>query len=158
VVNRSTTSIANVSVPERAVVTEDSERIEATFEELEGPSAEITANATTVSAGESIRFSAEQSSENVRAYLWGGPFQSRNETVTHTFEEPGNYSVSLTVVDEYGNRDQATLNVTVEAADGNASIGRVGSLDDVAEVVRSPVTTPDTDAGHRSPRIRTAPS
>jgi len=122
VVDRSTTGVGNVSVPERAVLQEDSEPIAATIEPVEGPTAEITASATTITAGESIEFSAEEST-NVQGLLWSGDVSSRNRTVTKTFEEPGNYTVQLTVVDQYGNRDTATLNVTVEPADGNASVG-----------------------------------
>ncbi|MFW6385029.1 MAG: oligosaccharyl transferase, archaeosortase A system-associated, partial [Halodesulfurarchaeum sp.] len=122
VVDQSTTAVANVSVPERAVVTEEGDPIQASFDPVEGPTANITANATTITAGESIEFSSEESN-NVQSVLWSGAVESRNRTVTETFSEPGNYTVELTVVDEYENQDTATLNVTVEADDGSPSVG-----------------------------------
>jgi len=141
VVNQSTTSVANVSVPERAVVADDSDPIEASLESVQGPTANITANATTITAGESIEFSSADSS-NAQGVLWSGAVSSRNRTVTKTFSEPGEYTVKLTVVGQYGNRDTATLNVTVEAADANESVGTPGEL---SAGLGAPVTGTSTD-------------
>jgi len=81
------------------------------------PEAEIIADKTNVSVGETINFDASDSSdpdEDILSYTWdfGDEEGSEEMNPTHTYSSPGTYTVSLTVSDgELSNTD--TLIITV---------------------------------------------
>ena len=88
-----------------------------TVEELEGPTASISVNESNPEEGESVEFDASDSSEgdgSIESFDWD--FDDGNsdtgETVTHSFNEEGEYNVELTVEDENGesNVDSVTVN------------------------------------------------
>jgi len=73
------------------------------------------------SEGLNLTFDARRSDRRAVAYLWefGDGETATGQRVTHAFD-PGNYTVGLEVIDEFGNagRDRITLNLT-----GNATAG-----------------------------------
>jgi PKD repeat protein len=80
------------------------------------PNAEAGLDITTI-IGETVVFDASQSSDNVgiTSYNWefGDDNSESGVTVSHTYIEVGNYTVTLTVIDEAGNSDSDTLTVSV---------------------------------------------
>jgi len=111
---------AEVNVSESAVVSEDSDPIEANLERTGDPvEANATANRSVAPAGEPIEFSANASSGLALQYQWTDAVTSTNRTVTRSFDEPGEYTVELTVTDAYGETDTDTVTVEVVAEDGN---------------------------------------
>jgi len=77
-----------------------------------------------LAVGTSYIFSGEEStspSGKIKKYSWnfsdGG--NGSNRTVSHTFEKPGKYVVSLTVSDESENKGEADLTVNVSAPDAS---------------------------------------
>lgn len=76
-----------------------------------------------VSVDQTVGFDAGGSSDNeggwgIASYEWdfGDGTQSTGMTVTHAFNTPGKYTVTLIVEDWGGNSDEDTLTVTVEEA------------------------------------------
>jgi len=69
--------------------------------------------------GEQIQFDGSHSSDGLSTsltYSWDfgdGPPPSSGEQVTHTYSEPGNYTVTLTVIDEYGGTAETSVDVEV---------------------------------------------
>jgi PKD repeat protein len=77
----------------------------------------------TVEAGGRVTFDASASSDNVGIVRWvwtfkegGKTVELEGETVGHTFDEAGEYDVTLTVYDDDGNMAVQTFTVTVEGA------------------------------------------
>lgn len=72
----------------------------------------------TVKVGETVSFDASGSSDNVGivSYEWdfGDGTTGTDITTTHTYTEPGTYTVTLTVKDEAGNTDTDTRIIMVE--------------------------------------------
>lgn len=86
---------------------------------VDGPTAVIDAPAT-ATAGTEVTFDASGSSAplGIASYEWSFPTGSETgESVAYAFDSAGEYDVELTVTDERGNVDTATVTVTVEAAD-----------------------------------------
>ncbi|UCE38313.1 MAG: PKD domain-containing protein [Thermoplasmata archaeon] len=72
----------------------------------------------TIYAGEEAWFSGNDSYDpdgNIESYFWDfqdGTYSSESNT-THVYNNPGNYTVILTVTDDLGAKDQDYVNVTV---------------------------------------------
>ena len=74
-------------------------------------------------AGDEVTFDGVAATDNVGVVSWTWTFEEGGETVTlegmqveHTFDEPGEYEVTLTVVD--ANRNEATETFTVTVSGG----------------------------------------
>lgn len=94
----------------------DTDTVEVTVKDITDPTAKAGEDST-VQLGQLITFDGSNSSDNVAInnYEW----QIEDDTVqgkeiTHTFEEPGEFVVKLTVKDEAGNLDTDMINVTIE--------------------------------------------
>ncbi len=89
----------------------------------------------TVRAGEKVNFDASQSSDNVGivSYHWefGDGTTGTGSTTTHTYVNPGTYTVRLTVSDSAGNSAGDTITITVEGVSawlGPAAVVAIGIL------------------------------
>ncbi|GAB3689746.1 hypothetical protein GCM10028857_25450 [Salinarchaeum chitinilyticum] len=88
-----------------------------TIEVFAPATAEIRANRTAVETGEAIAFEAGGPTANVVDYTWtfgDVTDPAGNQTVTHGYDEAGNYTVTLTVTDSAGNANTTTEIVHVE--------------------------------------------
>lgn len=92
------------------------------------PTAEAGSDQT-ASVNQTVNFYAESSSDNeggwgIASYEWDfdDGTQGTGITVTHSFNTPGNYTVTLTVKDWGGNSDKDTLTVTVQETSSPSSI------------------------------------
>ena len=97
----------------------------------EAPVAVIEVVPLKVFTGETVSLSGagSQDDSGIRAYVWhfgDGSSAERKETVTHVYQQPGNYTVTLTVTDDGAPplADQAIFIVTV--TDKNLSVHRKG--------------------------------
>jgi PKD repeat protein len=88
-------------------------------------SACITPSRLSVAAGKGIEFDSGCSTGLPSSVVWDvrsadNPqlvlAQSEDETYVHVFENPGEYDVSLTLRDEFGNQDKASVTITVTEA------------------------------------------
>jgi oligosaccharyl transferase (archaeosortase A-associated) len=114
-----------VNVSEAAVLAEDSEPIEAEMELIgDPPEANVTTNRTVVAPGEPIEFNASNSTGRRLSYTWSGAISGTNQTVVRSFDEPGTYTVNLTVSDVVDRTDNATVTIEVvaEENESNASV------------------------------------
>jgi len=89
----------------------------------EPPEAALTADPTTVTAGDPVTFDATPSSDadgSIERYEWalGDGTDATGRTLSHTYTDPGEYAVELTVTDDDGATDSATRTITVEPGDG----------------------------------------
>lgn len=88
------------------------------------PTAQIQATPTEGEAPLEVSFDASESSDpngDIARYVWrfkDGSTPAEGETVKHTFRTAGEYNVELVVIDSQGNRDTATVTVTVESRVG----------------------------------------
>jgi len=83
--------------------------------------AEFTASAQSVPTGESVEFDASASNApdgSIAGYEWdfGDGTTGLGETVTHTFDSEGDYTVQLTVIDDSGDTAATTTTIEVGAA------------------------------------------
>jgi len=92
------------------------------------PTAEAGSDQT-ASVNQTLNFYAGSSSDNeggwgIASYEWDfdDGTQGTGITVTHSFNTPGNYTVTLTVKDWGGNSDRDTLTVTVQETSSPSSI------------------------------------
>jgi PKD repeat protein len=72
-----------------------------------------------VYANEPITFDASKSSDEdgtITKYLWdfGDNSTGEGKTVTHTYKEPGNYTVTLTVIDNDGSKSTTSIIIEVK--------------------------------------------
>jgi CSLREA domain-containing protein len=84
------------------------------------PSARVSGPAA-ARAGQAAAFDSAGSADadgSLRSYAWsfGDGTTAVGPTAVHTFERPGTYTVSLTVADDQGAADTATLQLTVRRA------------------------------------------
>ena len=81
---------------------------------------EPTDGIVTVEVGEEVEFDAGDSSDpdgEIESYEWEFDDQTppdNGESATHSYEEPGDYTVTLTVTDDAYGRDSVTVEVEVE--------------------------------------------
>lgn len=100
-----------------------------TVVDTEDPVADAGADQT-VGMGDACTLSGMESSDNVGIvnYTWtfddGGPVVLYGGAVTYTFDEAGEYTITLTVVDEAGNSD--TDEVTITVLDTEAPVADAG--------------------------------
>ncbi len=81
-------------------------------------------------AGKEITFDASKSSDNVgiESYDWdfGDGMIGSNAVITHSYDEPGKYDVTLTVTDENGNTANFETTLNIEKEDSEESGGTPG--------------------------------
>ena len=88
----------------------------------------------TITEGESITFSGANSSDSdtdraIMQFIWDDPNtegatqDGAGETFTIEFDKPGKYTVNLTVIDDDGSTDTASVIVTVEAKPSEGLFG-----------------------------------
>ena len=98
---------------------EASETLTVTAEEPPQPPQvmSVNANPNPVDAGEAVSFSSNVQGDSPLSYEWsfGDGTTGSGETPSHTYEEPGTYTVDLTASNEAGESSQ-TLTMTVERA------------------------------------------
>ncbi|MRH99170.1 PKD domain-containing protein [Kriegella sp. EG-1] len=85
--------------------------------ENEGPTAKLTADTTSGEVPLKVKFSAKNSSDDneIKTYLWDfKDGKSSSISPTHTFDEAGTYEVELTVTDDEGLSDTATISIEVK--------------------------------------------
>ena len=103
----------------------DRANLTVTVEDQTAPTAEAGSNQT-VSVGNSTSFDGTASTDNVgiASYQWefGDGTTASSAQVSHTYDTPGNYNVTLTVSDEAGNTDTDTASVIVENDAGAATL------------------------------------
>ena len=118
------------------------------------PTATVTASATTVTEGDTVRFDASGSADDVGISQYGWDFDGDgtqddfggSATNSYTYTTAGTYTVALTVGDSSNNVDTATLTITVESTSsgggsgGGSSDGR--TRDDDENSTPSPLETP----------------
>jgi PKD repeat protein len=87
----------------------------------------------TIYAGDEAYFTGDQSERgdgNITSYFWDfhDGTNSTDINTSHTYNTPGNYSVTLEVTDDLGSKDNKSVNVTVlEAPEENVTVW-IGSL------------------------------
>lgn len=91
------------------------------FVVTEGPTAEFTIDTDEAVVGDTVSFDASESQRGdtaITTYAWdfGDETTATGESVTHSFEEPGTYTITLTVEDFYGETELTTEVLTVEPA------------------------------------------
>jgi PKD repeat protein len=88
------------------------------FEAEEPPNPVFTYNPATPTKGSEVRFSASASTDpngDIEEYQWdfGDGTSGTGETVTHTFEDPGEQTVILRVIDSFNNEATQTSSVYI---------------------------------------------
>lgn len=85
------------------------------------PTAVIETNETQIQQGETVEFESTSEADGEAEIVgleWDltgdGVVDSQEETFTHTFEEAGNYTVRVTVYDDHGASDNASVEIVVE--------------------------------------------
>lgn len=75
----------------------------------------VNANPNPATEGESVRFSSNVRGDSPLSYEWdfGDGNAGSGQSSSHTYDEPGQYTVSLTASNDVG-QDTRTLNLTVE--------------------------------------------
>lgn len=98
-----------------------------TVKDITPPIAEAGMNQTSATDS-TVSFDAGGSSDNVgiNKYEWdfGDGTTGTGKNVTHTYKEAGNYTVTLTVEDEAGNRITDSCIITVEMASASEEVER----------------------------------
>ncbi|ACM58390.1 PKD domain-containing protein [Halorubrum lacusprofundi] len=94
--------------------------------ESRNPDASFTTDSTTGNADTTFAFDGAGSSDpdgSTLTYEWafGDGATTTGETTSHSYADPGDYTVELTVTDEYGNTDTATSTITVTSRTPDAS-------------------------------------
>ncbi len=89
--------------------------------ENEPPSASFTAEPVEGTAPLRVELSAEESTDpdgNIESYQWefGDGSTSRGSNVTHEYEQGGDYTVTLTVIDDRDGSDTAETTIAVDPA------------------------------------------
>ncbi|MCB0209578.1 MAG: PKD domain-containing protein [Anaerolineae bacterium] len=81
------------------------------------PQPSVQADQTTAQAGDTVSFdaSATQSASPIVSYAWdfGDGATGSGQLINHTYAQPGDYTVTLTVTDQDSQSGSATLSVTI---------------------------------------------
>jgi PKD repeat protein/glucose/arabinose dehydrogenase len=93
----------------------------------ESPTASFTTSPSSVSPGDSVTFDASDSADpdgSISSYEWdfGDGSTATGQTVSHTYDSTGDYTVTLTVTDDGGATATATTTITVGDGDGTGAI------------------------------------
>ncbi|RLM49977.1 PKD domain-containing protein [Halorubrum sp. Atlit-28R] len=116
----------------------DTDTIQITVTDEAAPSADA-GQSKSVATGESVRFDASGSSDNIgiTAYSWDidddGSYEKSGQTISHAFESTGTKTVTLRVRDAAGNTATDSIAVTVADAEpptADAGSDKTGSLGD----------------------------
>lgn len=99
---------------------------EAYLIEGDGPEAAFTASAELVTVGTEVAFQSFSEAENLTWDLGDGSTAEGSEVV-HTYQQPGTYTVTLTVADALCT-DQTSLEITVELATGVSTSNMAGTV------------------------------
>ncbi len=99
-----------------------------TGQENQPPTAAISTDAQQPSTGDIISFDGAGSSDpdgTIELYQWnfGDGVNATGDSVQHAFGEKDTYTVTLTVVDNYGNTATATRQITVTGSSSGSSPG-----------------------------------
>jgi len=91
------------------------------------PNASFTVSPASPTAGESATFDAADSSDSdgsISAFSWelGDGTTTTGESVTHSYESAGDYTVTLTVTDDDGATDSNATTVTVQESGGGEGV------------------------------------
>jgi PGF-pre-PGF domain-containing protein len=84
------------------------------------PNAEIETDSTNIESGDTVDFDGSESSDgetDIISYEWDfgdGEGSDTGETVSHTYEDEGDYIAELTVTDQGGNTDTTIVEISVE--------------------------------------------
>jgi PKD repeat protein len=106
--------------------------VEGNVEEVT-PIAVINASVEQVEVGETVTFVSETilREGEIESYEWAVAGEEyTEENVSHTFEEAGEYTVSLTVTSDTGYEDSTNTTVTVTEADGGEETSNGGGEED----------------------------
>ncbi len=99
---------------------------EAYLIEGNGPEAAFTASAELVTVGTEVAFQSFSEAENLTWELGDGSTAEGSEVV-HTYQQPGTYTVTLTVADALCT-DQTSMEITVELATGVSTSNMAGTV------------------------------
>jgi PKD repeat protein len=95
-------------------------------EKNEPPEAVIDASATEVSVGEEVEFDASESTDDtgIDVYRWDfdDGTEDNGEEISHSFDEPGTYTIEIEVEDEDGATDTDKITVEVEVINRPPSV------------------------------------
>ena len=110
------------------------DKVEVLVNDIEDPVAVVQGKAT-IEEGTSLFLDGSSSTDNVliSSYDWTirGPGGTKDRTgvnVSHTFEHPGIYNVTLVVTDSWGNSNEATFDVEVTEEDESPGFGLAVAL------------------------------
>ena len=90
-------------------------------QDARNPNASITVETEIIEENNPAQFNGQQSSHNepigtIEKYTWNFGDNTQNQTgvnPSHTYQQSGNYTVTLTVTDQYGQTDTTTTDITV---------------------------------------------
>ncbi|MCK4327296.1 MAG: PKD domain-containing protein [Candidatus Diapherotrites archaeon] len=111
------------------------------------PTASFTASATTIDKGDSITFNASASTDpdgTITSYAWnfGDGKAGSGVANTHQFTSSGTYTVRLTVTDNNGGTDRATMTIRVKGTPGPNPTGPSGTSGSSTDTTPSVPTVP----------------
>jgi len=102
------------------------------------PAAAADAEPATVEAGANVTVDAGGSTDNreIASYRWafGDGATAEGSTASHGYDEPGNYTVTLTVTDRAGNANRTTATVRVREPDRTPPTAALSVGDDETRV------------------------
>ncbi|MFD1599906.1 PKD domain-containing protein [Halobellus rarus] len=114
--------------------------------ENQPPSADFTVDPAAPEVGETVTFDASGSTDDgsITSYAWdfADGETASGESVTHAFDAPGDYPVTLTVTDDDGGMDMVTQTVSVsEATEPEPGLSTAVSLSPSEDLVAVNGTT-----------------
>lgn len=110
------------------------------------PVAEISASASTIMPGDSVAFSAASSTDSdgeITSYVWSSASWSDDlvgSEQTIVFTEPGDYVVTLSVTDDNGASNSASITITVGDLPNAPPVASVGASKEITVGVAESVT------------------